>query len=186
MSAHAYRVLGPAWILLALSLAARAADATSGACFEEEVLIHVRAQFAIYGPRSSQNEYFGFIYRKDGRIDSAVTHDFECRRQMKCVVNTAFALARVPKGAKVLGEWHTHPRIYESDALSPDDVLGAQANRHIRCYAAFYSTSDGDVYRWALDAPTVEAAMASRTRVGNFRASDAPGDSNLSFAPKPR
>ena len=176
---RAFRVLGPAWLLLAASLSVRAADATPAVCFEDEVLRHVREQFAIYGPRSSQYEYFGFIYRKDGRVDSAVTHDFECRGQTECVVNTAFALKRIPKGAKVLGEWHTHPHFHEADALSMEDVRGAQANRHIRCYTAFYSSHDGEIYRWNLDAPTVAAAMASRTWIGNYRASDAHPDSKL-------
>lgn len=171
---HAFRVFGPAWILFAVSVSARAGDATPAACFEDEVLLHVREQFEIYGPRSSQYEYFGFIYRKDGRVDSAVTHDFGCRGQMECVVNTAFALRRVPKGAKVLGEWHTHPHFHEADLLSIEDVRGAQANRHIRCYTAFYSSADGDIYRWNLEAPTVAAAMESRTQLGNYRA--VPGD----------
>jgi hypothetical protein len=175
----AFRLLGPAWILLAASLSARAGDATVAACFEDEVLLHVREQYTIYGPRSSQYEYFGFIYRKDGRIDSAVTHYFDCRGTTDCVVNTAFALKRIPRGAKVLGEWHTHPHFHKSDALTMDDVRGAQANRHIRCYTAFYSSHDGDIYRWNLDALTVAAAMASRTRVGNYRLSDAPTDSDL-------
>ena len=163
--ANAYRVLGAAWILLAVSLSARAGDATPAACFEDEVLLHVRAQFAIYGPRSSHYEYFGFIYRKDGRVDSAVTHDFGCRGQMKCVVNTAFALARVPKGAKVLGEWHTHPH-HGSRSLSKDDVRGAYSNRHISCYRAFYSTPSGEIYQWSVDLTSVPMAMASRVRVG--------------------
>ncbi len=171
---YAFRVFGLAWILVAASLSARAGDATPAACFEDEVLFHVRAQFALYGPRSSQYEYFGFIYRKDGRVDSAVTRGSSCRDQTECVVNTGFARARIPKGAKVLGEWHTHPNFHESDALSMEDVRGAQANRHIRCYTAFYSSHDGDTYRWNLDAPTVAAAMASRTRIGNYRA--VPGD----------
>lgn len=166
--AHAFRVLGATWILLVASVLARAGDATPAACFDDEVLLHVREQFATYGPRSSQYEYFGFIYRKDGRIESAVTHDFGCRGQRECVVNTAFALKRIPKGAKVLGEWHTHPHFHEADALSMEDVRGAQANRHIRCYTAFYSSHDGDIYRWNLDAPTVAAAMESRTRLGNY------------------
>jgi hypothetical protein len=177
--APAFRVLGPACLLLAAGLSARAGDATTADCFEDKVLLHVREQFAIYGPRSSQYEYFGFIYRKDGLVESAITHDFECRGQTECVVNTAFALKRIPKGAKVLGEWHTHPHFHEADALSPEDVRGAQANRHIRCYTAFYSSHDGEIYRWNLDAPTVAAAMASRTWIGNYRVSDARPDSKL-------
>jgi hypothetical protein len=133
------------------------------------VLQHVRGQFAIYGPRSARYEYFGFVYRKDGQLESAVTRGVECRDRPECVVNTVFALRRIPKGAKVLGEWHTHPGFHESDSLSTEDVLGAQANRHIRCYAAYYSTAAGEIFRWNLDAPTVTAAMASRTRIGNYR-----------------
>jgi len=167
--APAFRAFGAAWILLSVSLSTAAAEAGSPPCFEGEVIQHVREQFAIYGPRSSQYEYFGFIYRKDGQVDSAVTHDFGCRGQPECVVNTAFALKRIPKGAKVLGEWHTHPHFHEADALSKEDVRGAQANRHIRCYTAFYSSHGGEIYRWNLDAPTVAAAMASRTWIGNYR-----------------
>jgi hypothetical protein len=168
---NAYRVLGAAWILLSVSVSSRAVGATPAPCFEDEVLLHVREQFATYGPRSSQYEYFGFVYRKDGQIDSAVTHDFGCRGQRECVVNTAFALKRIPKGAKVLGEWHTHPHFHESDALSLEDVHGARANRHVRCYNAYYSSHEGDIYRWSLDAQTVVDAMVSRTWIGNYRAS---------------
>jgi hypothetical protein len=172
--ARGFRVFSAAWMLLSASLSTEASEIGSTPCFEDEVMQHVRDQFAIYGPRSSQYEYFGFIYRKDGLVESAVTHDFECRGQMECVVNTVFALRRIPKGAKVLGEWHTHPHFHEADELSMEDVRGAQANRHVRCYTAFYSGSDGDIYRWNLDAPTVAAAMASRMRLGNYRA--VPGD----------
>src|SRR5688572_2856270 len=167
--ARVFRVFIAAWILLSASLSTESGEASSPPCFEDEVTQHVREQFSIYGPRSSQYEYFGFIYRKDDRVDSAVTHDVGCRGRMECVVNTVFALRRIPKGAKVLGEWHTHPHFHEADALSMDDVRGAQANRHIRCYTAFYSSHDGDFYRWNLDALTVAAAMASRMRLGNYR-----------------
>jgi hypothetical protein len=169
--ASAFRVFGSVWILLAASLWARAGDATPAGCFEDEVLLHVRAQFAVYGPRSSDYEYFGFVYRKGGRIDSAVTSTHSCRDQSECVVNTAFALRRIPKGAKVLAEWHSHPHFHGLDTLTPDDVSGARANRHIRCYSAFYSSSRGDIYRWSLDSLTVPEAMASRILVGNYRKS---------------
>jgi hypothetical protein len=178
LAADSFRALGAAGILLAASNPAWAGDPAPPACFDEDVLHHVREQFEIYGPRSSSREYFGFIYRKGDRIDSAVTRGFDCRGQTDCVVNTAFALARIPKGAKVLGEWHTHPGFQESDTLTPEDVTGAQANRHVRCYTAFYSNPDGDIYRWTLDAPTVPAAMASRIRVGNYRDPDRRADSD--------
>ena len=177
--ARVFRVFSAAWILLSVSLSTEASEIGSTPCFEDEVMRHVRDQFAIYGPRSSQYEYFGFIYRKDGRVDSAVTHDFACRGQMECVVNTVFALRRIPKGAKVLGEWHTHPHFHEADALSMEDVRGARANRHIRCYTAFYSSHDGDFYRWNLDALTVAAAMASRMRLGNYREREETADPSL-------
>ena len=166
--ARAFRVFGAAWMLLSTGLSTKADEIGSPPCFKDEVLQHVREQFAIYGPRSSQYEYFGFIYHKDGRVESAVTHDVSCRGQMECVVNPVFALRRIPKGAKVLGEWHTHPHFHEADVLSIEDVRGAQANRHIRCYTAFYSSADGDIFRWNLDAPSVAAAMASRTRLGSY------------------
>jgi hypothetical protein len=172
--APAFRAFGAAWILISVSLSTAASEAGSSPCFEAEVIQHVREQFATYGPRSSQYEYFGFIYRKDGRVASAVTHDFSCRGRMECVVNPVFALRRIPKGAQVLGEWHTHPHFHEADALSIEDVRGARANHHIRCYTAFYSSADGDIYRWKLDAATVPAAMASRTRLGNYRDPDEP------------
>jgi hypothetical protein len=168
------RLLGQACVLMAVSLSAQADDATVPAgCFEEEVVLHVRAQFAKYGPRSEQSEFFGFIYRKDDRVESAVTYGSQCRGQTDCSVNPAYARARIPKGAKVLGEWHTHPRIGAS-GLSIDDVSGAHANWHIRCYAAFYSSPDGVIHRWSVDSTSVPTAMASRTQVGNFRAPAVP------------
>jgi hypothetical protein len=172
------RLVGAWWLALTTSLAAQPGDADPVACFDDEVQLHVGEQFAIYGPRSTRYEYFGFIYRKDGRVASAVTHDFDCRGQAECVVNTAFALERIPKGAKILGEWHTHPHFHEPEQLSIDDVRGARANRHIRCYAAFYSSHDGDIYRWNIDTATVEAAMASRMWIGNYRAASAHGASS--------
>ena len=151
-----------------LSLPALADEAAvSTGCFADEVLLNIRAQFAEYGPRSRDSEFFGFIYFKDGRIESAVAGGFQCRGQTDCTVNTAFARKRIPKGAKILGEWHTHPRIGAPE-LSQDDVSGANANRHIRCYAAFYSSPDGDIYRWSVDSTSVPVAMASRTLLGNY------------------
>jgi hypothetical protein len=169
---HMCRLACAGWLVWAVSLAARPGDTMTAACFEDEVQLHIAEQFAIYGPKSTRYEYFGFIYRKDGRLASAVTHDFDCRGHTECVVNTAFAQARIPKGAKVLGEWHTHPHFHDPEQLSFDDVRGARANRHIRCYTAFYSSHDGDIFQWNPEASTVEAAMASRTWVGNYRAAD--------------
>ncbi len=129
---------------------------------------HVRTQFAHYGPRSDTSEYFGFIYRHEGLISSAVTSGSDCRGFSDCTVNPAFALRRIPKGAKVLGEWHTHPRIGAFE-LSGDDVRWAHANFRVRCYSAYYSTPDGTVWHWDPVQSTVAAAMSSRVEIGRFR-----------------
>jgi hypothetical protein len=173
------RLLGQVCVLMSMVAAARAEEgAMTAGCFGEEMLLHVREQFAQYGPRSADREHFGFIYRIDGSIRSAVTHGDECRGQLECAVNPGFARRLIPAGARVLGEWHTHPRVGTSQ-LSQDDVRGAHANRHIRCYTAIYSTPDGTILRWDVDATTVAAAMASRTRVGNYRHLEVPVDSSL-------
>jgi hypothetical protein len=165
-----HRLLGRVCVLLLVVHSARADEvATPGACFGEEVLVHVRAQFAKYGPLSDEKEYFGFIYAHEGHVGSAVTYGSACRGQPDCSVNPAFALKRVPKGAKVLGEWHTHPQVGSSE-LSTEDVDGAHANRRIRCYSPFYSTPDGAIYRWDIAATSVPDAMASRTQLGSYRA----------------
>lgn len=163
------RLLGQVCVLMSMVQVARAAeDANSAGCFGEEVRLHVREQFAKYGPRSAEREHFGFIYRIDGSVRSAVTHGDECRGQLECVVNPGFARRLIPAGSRVLGEWHTHPH-FATSRLSAEDVRGAHANRHIRCYTAIYSAPDGTIYRWDVDATTVADAMASRTRVGNYR-----------------
>jgi hypothetical protein len=160
------------WALLVAASLPAACAGEPASCFEEEVLRHVREQFALYGPRSNRhgNEYFGFIYRMDGRIDSAVTVGDDCSGETDCAINPVFALRRVPRGAKILGEWHSHPR-GGSSQLSPEDVRGANANRHVQCYAAFYSAPDGSIWRWSVGEAQVDKAMASRILVGNFRAS---------------
>ena len=158
-------------LLLVMALippVSRAAEVMPDHCFDAAVMNHVREQIAFYGPRSDQQEYFGFIYWKDGLIRTAVTSGMACQGMLDCVVNPAFALARIPKGAKVLGEWHTHSRI-GALVLSLEDVSGARANLHIRCYSAFYSASDGSIWRWDPAQATVADAMASRTSVGAFR-----------------
>jgi hypothetical protein len=83
-------------------------------------------------------------------------------------VDTNDAAMRVPAGAKVLGEWHTHPRTNGSQRLSLEDVRGANANRHIRCYRAFFSTPTGEVLTWDIRTDDVRAAMTSARRLANF------------------
>jgi hypothetical protein len=138
-------------------------------CFAEEVQAHVLEQYGIFGPLSTDREYFGFIYRLDGVIASAVSRGGICRWTQACEVNTRGAAALIPKGAKVLGEWHTHPHVTGSQSLSAADVRGANNNRHIRCYRAFYSKSNGEILSWNLGATLVQTAMASSVRLGNYR-----------------
>ncbi|HEY0938943.1 MAG TPA: hypothetical protein VGE08_02495 [Steroidobacter sp.] len=140
-------------------------------CLREEVEAHVREQFSIYGPRSAEHEYFGFVYVQDGIIGSAVARSRPCRG-VKCVVDSAKALRSMPPSAKVLGEWHTHPH-HGSRNLSKEDVRGAHNNRHIRCYRAFYGTPSGEMYAWDPQHVSVPVAMASRTLLGNYRETQA-------------
>jgi len=51
--------------------------------------------------------------------------------------------------------------------LSVQDVRGAFHNRHIRCYTAFYSAPNGDIYRWDVSQTSVPTAMNTREYLGN-------------------
>lgn len=143
------------------------ADSWASECLHQEVEDHVRQQYAIYGPQSASYEYFGFIYLHDGVIGSAVARSRACSTAGKCVVDSNEAIQLLPRSAKVLGEWHTHPH-GGSVSLSRDDVRGAYNNRHIRCYFAFYSTPSGAIYAWDPKQISVPIAMASRAPVGNY------------------
>ena len=68
----------------------------------------------------------------------------------------------------MLGEWHSHPQSSKAGLLSADDVRGARNNRHIRCYAAYYSQPDGDIYAWNPFQTSVPTAMFSRAFIGNY------------------
>jgi len=149
-----------------IAFCARAASEESD-CLRKEVEVHVREQFALFGPQSEHHEYFGFIYLHNGVIGSAVTRSAPCRGE-KCVVDSAQALRSIPKPAKVLGEWHTHPH-GGSPSLSREDVRGAYSNRHISCYIAFYSAPAGEIYAWNPNRVSVPVAMASRAPVGNYK-----------------
>jgi hypothetical protein len=157
-------------VLLALGLIVislcNGAESGASECLRKEVGAHVRDQFRTYGPRSADHEYFGFVYLKDGIIGSAVVQSRHCHGA-KCVVDSAEALRLVPRSAKVLGEWHTHPH-EGSPGLSKEDVRGAHNNRHISCYMAFYSTPGGEVYSWDPEHVSVPVAMASRASLGNY------------------
>jgi hypothetical protein len=128
--------------------------------------VHVRQQFALYGPLSVRHEYFGFIYRQDGIIASAVVRSDTCGKG-NCFIETRAAAEQIPSGAKVLGEWHTHPQ-GGSRVLSIEDVRGARNNRHLRCYAAYYSRPGGEILEWDPAQTSVPTAMASTVSIGNY------------------
>jgi hypothetical protein len=151
-------------------------------CTRESLLEHVVGQFRLYGPQSTRNEHFGFIYRDAGILRSAVVKSSECRAD-KCTLDSAVAARQIPKGAKVLGEWHTHPRETGSRSLSIEDVRGALNNSGIRCYAAFYSVPDGRIYEWKPASTSVPTAMASRVLIGNY--AEDPQDAAIIAAQKP-
>jgi hypothetical protein len=138
-------------------------------CARAEVLAHVQEQFRLYGPLSLKREYFGFVYRFNGAIQSSVTQGHVCGTNHACGVDTTPAAKGIPPGAKVLGEWHTHPRDDGSRNLSTEDVRGAYGNRRIRCYTAHYSQPDGDIHSWDINSDSVPVAMVSRVRLGNYR-----------------
>jgi hypothetical protein len=138
-------------------------------CPQDAVDAHVREQIALYGPRSKDREHFGFIYVLNGEIRSAVIRGHACAGADACSVDTADAAPLIPRGAKVLGEWHTHPQTGKASLLSPDDVRGARSNRHIRCYSAYYSQPDGDVYAWNPFQSSVPTAMHSAVFIDNYR-----------------
>jgi hypothetical protein len=144
-----------------------AGQVDTSACPVDEVDAHVRQQMLEYGPRSLKREFFAFIYMKDGVIASAVVRGNECRSVDHCPTSTAPAAALIPKGAKVLGEWHTHPR-GGSSMLSMDDVHGAHANGRIRCYGAYYGKPDGEIFAWDPGQTSVPTAMATRVPIGNY------------------
>ncbi len=143
-------------------------------CDPDAVLAHVREQFSIYGPRSDRLEYFGFIYRLDGVIASAMVRGNLCKGDDDCKVDVRPAAERIPKGAKVLGEWHTHPHFLSAGRLSEEDVRGARANAHIRCYTAYYAGSNGEFFSWNPNSTSVPVAMGTRVELGNYRKPLAP------------
>jgi hypothetical protein len=153
-------------VLMAIALCSNAESSASD-CLQKQVESHVREQFALYGPLSASHEYFGFIYLHQGVIASAVTRSRPCASSGKCVVDSSEAMRSIPRPAKVLGEWHTHPH-EGSPSLSKDDVRGAYGNRHISCYLAFYSTPAGEIYAWNPTRISVPIAMASRAPIGNY------------------
>jgi len=153
-------------ILIACSACAHPAS-FSTMCPHEELDAHVRGELAVYGPQSGKHEYFAFIYRLEGRFGSAVVQGRDCLSLDNCVVNPARALAQVPKGATLVGEWHTHPHI-GAPSLSSMDVRGAHLIAHINCYTPYYSTPLGAIYAWNPHKDSVTTAMNSRVLVGAY------------------
>ena len=145
---------------------------------------HVRQQFAVYGPQSQDREYFGFVFSLNGQVRSAVIRGSRCPHDRSCGIDTAKAARLIPPGAKVLGEWHTHPHEVKSRLLSMEDVRGAHANRRIRCYTAFYAASDGDIFGWDPARDSVPTAMASRIALGNYREGLVAGTLGVPDAPQ--
>jgi hypothetical protein len=137
-------------------------------CLRQEIRTHVLQQFDIYGPQSAEHEYFGFIYRVNGEIATAITRSSKCHASGNCTLRTAAAAKRIPSGAKILGEWHTHPH-HGSKSLSQLDVRGAYYNRHIKCYTAYFSAPSGEIYLWDANDASVPTAMASAELIGNYR-----------------
>jgi hypothetical protein len=137
-------------------------------CPRDAVDAHVLEQYRVYGPLSEVHEYFGFVYRHEGVIASVIVRSNECASDERCTVSTAEAARQIPHGAKVLGEWHTHPH-RGSTGLSREDVRGAYNNRHIRCYVAYYAKPNGEIHAWDPQASSVPTAMASRTPLGSYR-----------------
>jgi hypothetical protein len=158
-------------LLLVIGLIAIApycgAQVVTPVCPLGEMDVHVRQQMLQYGPQSVKHEFFGFIYLSNGVIGSAITRGSECRSADHCPTSTGPAAGLIPKGAKVLGEWHTHPR-EGSSMLSMDDVRGAHANVRIRCYVAYYAKPDGEIFAWDPAETSVPTAMASRVPIGNY------------------
>ena len=161
-------------VVFALSLVGSRAHASDNSqpsqpdCNVAAVIAHVQEQFRIYGPKSLKHEYFGFIYRVDGALASAVIRGNECRGPDACTVDTEAAARRIPSRAKVLGEWHTHSHLTGSRSLSMADVRGAHLNMHIRCYSAYFAGPGGEIHSWDPASTSVPVAMATRTSLGSY------------------
>jgi len=170
MNIHPRRIF--AGVLASAPLCCSAADSPGG-CEHDQLDAHVREQIQLYGPRSAQHEHFAFVYLYQGAIASAVIRSSRCTGTYSCSVHTDASAKLIPKGARVLGEWHTHPH-QGSATLSADDVRGAYNNRRIRCYAAYYAKPGGDILAWDPRKDSVPTAMFSAVRIGSYRDGPAP------------
>lgn len=153
--------------LLAVAVQCGYAQEITPDCWRDEITAHVLLQLETYGPQSSEHEYFGFIYRLHGSIESAVIRSSKCPASGDCTLDTRHAAQRIPAHAKVLGEWHTHTR-NGSRALSELDVRGAYNNRSISCYTAFFANPAGRIYTWDPRQTSVPTAMHSLRLLGDY------------------
>lgn len=169
------------FLLWAASICCNAGEAEI-AFLRAEVDAHVLGQFAVFGPLSKKHEFFGYVYRHEGILASAVVRSPRCSSLRMCGLDTAAAAKLIPKGARVLAEWHTHPH-HGSSQLSKEDVGGAHANRQIAGYTPYYSTPVGEIYAWDPRFDWVPDAMASAVLIGNYRAQAA---INAAETPDPR
>jgi RHS repeat-associated protein len=132
---------------------------------------HAVSQMREFGPQSKSNEFFGYIYGKDGKLESSWKQGSKCRDGAGvCTMSEAKlneAKAGIPSGAKVYGEWHTHNH-GGSPALSEADANGAYANRNIKFYSAYYADSNGNMYRWDPTKRNAIRANASKVYLGNY------------------
>jgi hypothetical protein len=157
-------------LLMVASTSSGAADPEpDSGCPREAVDAHVQDQYRIYGPQSEKNEFFGFIYRLNGCSAAPWCAAASVAGPDRCTVDTGGAAAGIPKEAKVLGEWHTHPHRTGSRGLSADDVRGAQHDARLGCYRAFYVTPEGEIHSWNASSTSVPTAMNSRVALGNYR-----------------
>jgi hypothetical protein len=152
-------------LMLACCARTTAADLRAD-CDRDQIAAHARLEFEIYGPLSVDAEYFGFIFYDGARLQSAVVRSRRCASR-ECVIHVDEAGRMIPVGARVLGEWHTHPH-GGSPELSRNDVRGAYRNRHVSCYTAFYSDPFGGIFAWDPARPSVRTAMATRQLVGEY------------------
>ncbi len=169
------------FLLWAASICCNAGEAEP-APVRVDVDAHVLEQFLAFGPLSKQHEFFGYVYRHEGVLASAVVRSPRCSSLRMCGLDTAAAARLIPKGARVLAEWHTHPHDGSSQ-LSKEDVDGAHANHHIAGYTPYYSAPGGEIYAWDPRLDWVPDAMASIVLIGNYRTQAA---INAAETPDPR
>ena len=55
----------------------------------------------------------------------------ECRSDDRCITRIDCAARAIPKGARILGEWHTHPTVTGSRAPATETRASARRQRHI-------------------------------------------------------